>query len=93
MRLTPYLIALAATGSIAAQSAPDFTKQVKPILEAACVHCHCADNDKGDLNMETKELMIKGGENGTALVPGDAAKSPIYTLAALAEARHHASAS
>jgi formylglycine-generating enzyme required for sulfatase activity len=63
----------------------DFNQHIKPILEAACVHCHCEKNDKGDLRMDTKEALIKGGENGTALVPNDPAKSPMYTLAMLAE--------
>jgi formylglycine-generating enzyme required for sulfatase activity len=84
MRLPFILIALSGTQLLSA-AAPDFAKQVKPILESSCVHCHCSDNDKGDLNMETKELMIKGGEDGPSLVPGDSAKSSIYTFTVLAE--------
>ncbi len=62
----------------------DFNKHIKPILEAACVHCHSEKSSKGDLKMQTREECLKGGENGTALVPGDPAKSPLYTLIALA---------
>ena len=56
-------------------SAVDFTKEVKPILEASCVKCHCSAKDKGGLNLETLELSMKGGESGAAVVPGNAAKS------------------
>lgn len=85
---TPTILALALTtaaASAADAGKADFATQVKPILEAACVHCHSEKNSKGDLIMETKEAMIKGGEDGTALVPGDPAKSPIYSLCLLAE--------
>lgn len=81
------LLGYVITGQLSAEVASkvDFIKNVKPVLEAACLHCHCEKNTKGDLNMETKELMMKGGEDGTSLVPGDSAKSPIYTLCVLPE--------
>jgi len=62
---------------------PDFNKHIKPILEAACVHCHNDKSDKGGLKLTTLEEALKGGENGTALVPGDPAKSPIYSTTVL----------
>lgn len=63
----------------------DFNTNVKPILESACVHCHSEKNTKGDLRLDTREAAIKGGENGTALVPGDPEKSPLVKLCTLAE--------
>lgn len=57
----------------------DFIKQVKPLLEGACTHCHGAKEDKGDLRMHTLEDMKKGNENGPGLTPGDLKKSAIYT--------------
>ena len=84
---TSTLIALALTSASFASAAEavkaDFNQHIKPIFEAACIHCHSEKNDKGDLRMDTKEALIKGGENGTALVPGDPDKSPVYTLTAL----------
>ncbi|MBL9142338.1 MAG: SUMF1/EgtB/PvdO family nonheme iron enzyme [Verrucomicrobiaceae bacterium] len=87
MRKPTFLaLALTTSAAIAADAGKaDFATQVKPILEAACIHCHSEKSSKGDLNMETKEAMIKGGEDGTALVPGDPEKSPIYKLCTLAE--------
>ena len=85
---TPTIIALALTTAAATAAdagKADFTTQVKPILEAACIHCHNEKSSKGDLNMQTKEAILKGGEDGTALVPGDPAKSPIYSLCILGE--------
>lgn len=68
-----------------APSKIDFTRQVKPLLEGACVHCHGAKEDKGDFRMHTKEDMIKGNENGPGLTPGDPKKSAIYTTLVLPE--------
>jgi formylglycine-generating enzyme required for sulfatase activity len=57
----------------------DFVKQVKPLLEGACTHCHGEKEDKGDFRMHTLEDLKKGNENGPGLVPGDLKKSAIYT--------------
>lgn len=57
----------------------DFNKQVKPLLEGACTHCHGAKEDKGDFRMHTLEDLKKGNENGPGLTPGDLKKSAIYT--------------
>ena len=37
---------------------------VHPILEVKCMSCHNGKKAKGQLIMETKELLIKGGKNG-----------------------------
>ena len=37
---------------------------VEPILEAKCMGCHNSSKAKGELVMETKELLIKGGKSG-----------------------------
>ncbi|HYF36429.1 MAG TPA: SUMF1/EgtB/PvdO family nonheme iron enzyme [Prosthecobacter sp.] len=72
------LAALPSLASAQAMAKVDFNTQVKPILEAACTHCHGAEKDKGDFRLHTKEDAMKGNENGPGLTPGDAAKSAIY---------------
>jgi hypothetical protein len=37
---------------------------VEPILEAKCMGCHNSNKAKGELVMDTKELLLKGGKNG-----------------------------
>ena len=73
------LSALAAAPAFAAEEKIDFIKQVKPLLEGACTHCHGEKEDKGDFRMHTLEDMIKGNENGPGLTPKDLTKSAIYT--------------
>jgi WD40 repeat protein len=70
---------------LSAYAAPgviDYDKQVHPFLKDNCIACHNKTTTKGGLNMETPELMIKGGETDKGLIPGKGAESIIYQAAA-----------
>lgn len=41
-----------------------FEHVVRPILKEKCMNCHNSSKSKGDLNMETEALLLKGGKNG-----------------------------
>ncbi len=56
----------------------------REVLEIHCLECHTKDQAKGDLVFETKESMIRGGEGGAALKPGDPKGSPILERVQLA---------
>ncbi len=58
----------------------DFVTQIQPILETKCVTCHNADKSKGKLQLQTRELLLKGGKDGPAIVAGSSAKSKIIGL-------------
>ena len=60
----------------------EYEKQLLPLLKDNCLPCHNKTTTKGGLNMETVELMLKGGDNGPGLVRGDGAKSLLYQAAA-----------
>lgn len=62
----------------------DFYRDVYPFLKTNCISCHNKTTTKADLNMETPELMIKGGESGPSIVPGKSAES-LIVLASLHE--------
>ncbi len=63
-------LAMAETG------APTFDA-AREVLEIHCLECHTKDQAKGDLVFETRESMIRGGEGGAALTPGDPKASPL----------------
>jgi len=71
-------------GGVGAQedaSKPEyFTTRVKPIIDANCGRCHEGTNHRGGLSLDTRESMLKGGHDGTVLVPGDPAKSLLVRL-------------
>jgi mono/diheme cytochrome c family protein len=56
----------------------DYRDVVQPILENYCVGCHGAKKVKGKLRMDSLEAMLKGGEEGPALVHGDLKKSTMF---------------
>jgi formylglycine-generating enzyme required for sulfatase activity len=61
----------------------DFTKEVKPVLEKYCLNCHGEEHPKNNFRLTTRENALKGGKNGTDLVPGQPEKSPVYTTTIL----------
>jgi hypothetical protein len=54
-----------------------FEKSIRPVLVERCYKCHSADSDKvkGGLLVDTREGLIKGGDTGPAIVPGNPDKS------------------
>src|SRR2546427_2322686 len=60
----------------------DFAKEIKPIFEASCVKCHGRGRTKGDLSIESRDTLLKGGESGPAIVPGRSAESHLIELIA-----------
>jgi hypothetical protein len=55
----------------------DFARDIKPILENACLRCHGTERPKSKFSLSTRETALKGGENGIAIIPGDSAKSAL----------------
>lgn len=79
------LVADGGSSALAADSAAsasrEFTLKVLPLLKAKCFACHGDDpaKIKGDLNLLTREGMLKGGENSKqVLAPGKAGESDLY---------------
>jgi hypothetical protein len=55
-----------------------FEKHVRPVFVEHCYRCHSSKAEKGikgGLNLETREGLLKGGENGPAIIPGDVDRS------------------
>ncbi|HWD17761.1 MAG TPA: DUF1549 domain-containing protein, partial [Verrucomicrobiae bacterium] len=72
---------LASAASFAATPSPSdlafFESKIRPIFVQSCYKCHSheAERLKGNLSVEFRDSLLKGGENGPALVPGDPEKS------------------
>src|SRR5258705_11086761 len=60
----------------------DFGKEIKPILEASCIKCHGRGRTKGDLSIENRDTLLKGGESGPAIIPGKSEESRVIELVA-----------
>lgn len=56
----------------------------RDVLEIHCLECHTKEEAKGGLVLETREQMIRGGESGSTLTPGDLVKSSMISRVHLA---------
>jgi cytochrome c553 len=77
------LITLTACGAWCGAASVDssrtefFEKKIRPILMDNCYKCHSPAGGKlkGGLNLSSREGLLKGGENGAAILPGHPEKS------------------
>jgi mono/diheme cytochrome c family protein len=76
----------AAAGSQAAMPAGVelFETRVRPLLAANCYACHTQSAMAG-LRVDSREALLKGGETGPALVPGDPEESALLKVIQHAE--------
>ena len=58
--------------SLLAEDAPDYARDVAPVLRRYCAGCHNAEEANGEFRLDTYTEMLKGGDNGPALIAGDA---------------------
>ncbi|MBI4661615.1 MAG: DUF1501 domain-containing protein [Verrucomicrobia bacterium] len=63
--------------SAVAAPAPDYTRDVKPILEKRCASCHGRLKQKAHLRLDASALIHKGGKNGPIIVTGKSGDSPL----------------
>jgi len=52
-----------------------FEKEVRPVLVEHCISCHGPKKQKSGLRLDSRELVLKGGEIGPVVVPGNPAAS------------------
>ncbi len=52
-----------------------FESKVRPVLANNCFRCHGPDKQKNGLRVDSRAALLKGGEQGPALVPGQPEKS------------------
>ena len=81
------LLWLLPLATLPADAAVNFRTQLWPLLAKNCVDCHRAPHKdpsgklvepKGRLRLDGAALILKGGSEGDAVVPGDPDKSSLY---------------
>ena len=58
-----------------------FEEKIRPVLAEKCFKCHSerARKVRGELKLDTRAALLKGGETGPAVVPGNLEKSLLIT--------------
>ena len=91
MRLSASLLCALALAPVSSVCAADagrlWTGKVQALFDVQCVKCHGPIEQKGGLELDTPQAVLKGGEDGPVVVPGKPEESPLFLkLAAGAEA-------
>ncbi|MEO1617610.1 MAG: PSD1 and planctomycete cytochrome C domain-containing protein [Planctomycetota bacterium] len=74
--LIRYIVCFCAISVVANAEEVDFKRDIAPILEERCWHCHGEDEQESGLRLDLRARMLSGGDSGlTALVPGKPEKS------------------
>lgn len=58
----------------------EYARDVKPILTKYCVGCHNATDHESDIQLHNLASIMKGGPDGTIIVPRDPVASPLLRL-------------
>ena len=82
LQTTSVTAASAASAREAKRTPPlTFEQHIRPILKANCFDCHGeGEKLKGGLDLRLQRLIVKGGESGPAIVPGDPKRSHLVEL-------------
>ena len=57
-----------------------FEGKVRPILESHCFNCHGPTKQKAGLRLDSRGAMMRGGESGPILEPGDPKSSRLIEV-------------
>jgi mono/diheme cytochrome c family protein len=71
---------------LAADATELFEMKVRPLLAKNCFACHTASR-MGNLEMASREALLKGGNSGPAVIPGDPEKSLLIQAVSYSHAR------
>jgi hypothetical protein len=86
LRIAFSIVAVSLFGQAAAHAAEAnpagvefFEKSVRPVLADNCYRCHsaAAPKAKGGLKLDSMAGILKGGDDGAIIVPGDPDRSPL----------------
>jgi uncharacterized membrane protein len=68
---------LGSDATLTPKQVEDLNLEVRTILAHNCYSCHGEAKMKGELRLDKKEFVFKGGEDGPVIVPGNPGKSEL----------------
>lgn len=82
MRIIPFLllaVALSSPGTYSQDKKLTYVTNVAPVIKKYCLPCHLEENENpSGLAMDNYELLMKGGNEGSTLIPGKPKSSNLY---------------
>lgn len=71
-------LCLAAHSACAGDAASIWARKVQPLFDVQCVKCHGPIEQKGGLELDTVESVLKGSDSGAVVVPGKPEASALF---------------
>ncbi|MFG0333134.1 MAG: PSD1 and planctomycete cytochrome C domain-containing protein [Maioricimonas sp. JB049] len=68
--MLPILLALASRATAASAAEELFETHIRPVLVERCLECHGRDDQSGELRLDSRSSLLKGGAGGAVIVPG-----------------------
>src|SRR5687768_8702074 len=75
--LAVILVTPLAARAITPQEEEFFEKRVRPVLAEQCYECHGPEKQKADLRVDSRAALLKGSDQGPAIVPGKPEESAL----------------
>jgi Planctomycete cytochrome C len=57
-----------------------FTRDIAPFMVNLCLRCHNSRKMESDFSLETFSTLMKGGDNGSSITPGNLDRSYLWSL-------------
>ena len=77
LAFTPATHAQTSAVATSPQALEFFEKQVRPVLADHCFSCHGEKKQKGGLRLDSRAALLRGGDDGPVVTPGDPEKSAL----------------
>ncbi|MEK0448130.1 MAG: hypothetical protein RL088_398 [Verrucomicrobiota bacterium] len=71
-------LCLAAHSACAGDAASIWARKVQPLFDVQCVKCHGPIEQKGGLELDTVDSVLKGGDSGAVVIPGKPEASALF---------------
>ncbi len=65
---------------VAQETESQFERRIAPIFTERCAACHNVHKSEGGLDITSRESLLKGGESGPVLVPGNPDESRLLEM-------------
>ncbi len=71
------ILLLSSQSGLADEKSDFFEKKIRPVLIEKCAECHTGATPEGDLRLDNRANILKGGMHGAAIVPGEPQSSEL----------------
>ncbi|MEO8414719.1 MAG: DUF1549 domain-containing protein [Ginsengibacter sp.] len=66
------------TAQLTKKQVAELNVEVRAILAHNCYKCHGPEKIKGDLRLDRKDMIFKGGKDGPVVIPGNPSESELF---------------